>query len=151
MAIVKLLQPESSPNNTASPCAQVVPYSGQICTNHLTSLKSCFSGASPSTSPLNVPSDIDQQLRERNAAQLLNEFNTSLECSEEIQPFLCLHMFGLCDASGNLHTSSRGECLRLRDTVCSSEWARAVSLLPSGNLPVCEDLLSNTTDQCTGN
>ncbi len=133
-------------------CEEAVPYSGEICTELFTSLQTCYSGASSPPPALNIPSAVDQQQGENTAVQLLNGLvllNPSPECSEQIRPFLCLHIFGLCDTSGNLHTTLREECLRLRDSVCSSEWTTAMSLLPLGTLPVCEDL-PDADEECAG-
>lgn len=128
-----------------------MPYFGQICTSELESLQTCFSGvASPSPPAPNIPIVTDQQQGESSITQLLSTFtflNSTLECLEGIQPFLCLHTFRLCDDSGGLHIALRGECLRLRESVCSDVWARVELLLPQGSLPVCEDLPA-TTDDC---
>ena len=74
--------------------------------------------------------------------------NPSPECLEAVRPFLCLHAFSLCDSSNNLHVISRGECMRVRDSLCFSEWALALSL-PSVTLPVCEEL-PIVPDECIG-
>ena len=138
---------------SSSTCEEVEPYLGSTCRDVLTSLQTCFSGASPSPPPLNIPSAIDQQQVEMDVTQLLTGLelflNPTPECSEEILPFLCLHAFGLCDTGGNHHTVPREDCIRLRDDICSSEFSAALSLLPPGSLPVCEDLLDETKE-CTG-
>ncbi len=111
----------------------------------------CFSEVSSTPSAIRIPSTIDQQQRESEAMNLKNafaSFDPTPNCLEEIMPFLCIHVFGLCDTGRNLHTPFRGECLNLRDGVCSVGWARVMSLLP-GSLPVCEDL-PDMTRNCTG-
>ncbi len=147
---ILISQPRLSRNST---CEEAGPYSGQVCTDMFTSLQTCFSGASSPPPALSIPSVIDQQQGESYARQLMNNLpflTPTRNCLERIRPFLCLHIFGLCDTSGNLHTTPRGECLRLRDSVCSSEWSRALSFLPPGTLPVCEDL-PDMDEECTGN
>ena len=112
----------------------------------------CFSGVSSPPPALNVLSTINQQQGEIDATQFLNGLpllNPTTECLEELTPFICLHIFGLCDTSGNLHTSLRGDCLKIRDSVCPSQWAVAMSVLPPGTLPVCEDL-PDVTEECIG-
>ena len=142
-------------NGSASPpptCADTVPYSGEVCSDLLSELQTCFSGASLMAPLLNIPASVDQDEGESNSVQLFNGLsflNPSPECSEQVMPFLCLHIFGLCDANGNHHTTLRDECISLRDDVCSNEWAMAMSFLPAGSLPACEDL-SDMTDKCTG-
>ena len=129
------------------------PYSGQICADLLSSLQACYSGVSSPSPPLNIPSTTDQLKGESDAMLFLSGLpllNPSQECLEKIQPFLCLHIFGLCDTNGNLRTTTRGECVRLRDDVCAAEWAIVLSFgLPPGTLPVCEDL-PDADNECTG-
>ena len=136
---------------TSDSCQTVAPYSGEICAEFLTPLQACFSDTSP-PAPLNIPSAVDQQQGETDAIRLLNGLfflNPSPECLETVRPFLCLHVFGLCDSRDNFHTTLREECLRLRDGVCSAEWIAAMSLLPPEALPVCEDL-QDSTEECIG-
>ena len=144
---VEIMVPDSSDGSQV--CAQTMPYSGEICSDLLLDLQTCFSDA---TTPLNIPASVDQDEGESNSVQLFNGLsflNPSPECSEQVMPLLCLHIFGLCDANGNHHTTHRDECTNLRDNVCSSEWVTAMDFLPAGTLPVCEDLL-NVTDECIG-
>ena len=130
-------------------CTQVSEYSGEVCINELASLQMCFSGV---TSPLNIPSSIDQQTGETDAMSLVNGLsflNPSQQCSEAIMPFLCLSIFSLCDSNNTLHTILRQDCLDIRDDVCDSVWSQAVSFLGDGVLPVCEDLPDVIVD-CIG-
>ena len=101
---------------------------------------------------LNIPPLIDQQEGESDArtfASGLNFLNPppSPECREAILPFLCLSIFQLCDSSHQLHSIVRGECLRLRDSICIEQWRQAEAFLGAGVLPVCEDL-PDTIDNC---
>ena len=142
--------PDSS--DSSQVCAETMPYSGEICSDLLLDLQTCFSGASLSTPALNIPVSVDQDEEESNSVQLFNGLsfiNPSPECSEQVMPFLCLHIFGLCDVNGNHHTTLRDECINLRDNVCSSEWVTAMNFLPAETLPVCEDL-PDVTDECIG-
>ena len=129
-------------------CSQVSEYSGEVCRDELTSLQMCFSGV---TSPLNIPSSIDQQTGETTVMSFVNRLrflSPSQQCSEAIMPFLCLSIFSLCDSNNTLHTILRQDCLDIRDNFCIQEWAFAVSLNAEA-LPVCEDLLDLTVD-CIG-
>ena len=131
-------------------CSKVSEYSGEVCRDELMSLQMCFSGV---TSPLNIPSSIDQQIGENDAMSLVNGLsflNPSQQCSEAIMPFLCLSIFSLCDSSNTLHTILRQDCLDVRDDVCTREWSQAVAFLGDGVLPVCEDL-PDIIEDCTGN
>ena len=130
-------------------CSQVSEYSGEVCRDELVSLQMCFSGV---TSPLNIPSNIDQQTRENDTMSLVNGLsflNPSQQCSEAIMPFLCLSIFSLCDSSNTLHTILRQDCLDIRDGVCNSLWSQAVAFLGDGVLPICEDL-PDVIEGCTG-
>lgn len=100
---------------------------------------------------MNIPSLIDQEVRERDAMLVMNSLpllSPSPECIEAITPFFCLFIFTLCDSSNNLHIVLREDCLELRDNVCAEEWNFA-ALLGPGVLPVCEDL-PDRTDECAG-
>ena len=122
-------------------------YLGDLCRSQLTALQMCFSGT---PSPLTIPSATDQQQGEADMVQLnlgLQFLNPSLECEERVRPFLCLHIFGLCDSNNTHHTTLRHECTELRDNVCAREWSTAVDFLPIGTLPVCENL-PDLTDEC---
>ena len=146
------LGPPPNTTDSSDACVKVTPYSGQICTEVFTSLQICYSGVSSQPPALNIPSSIDQQQGESYADQLLKGvllLNPAPECLESMRPFLCLHIFGLCDTSDNFHTTLRGGCLSVRDDVCSSEWRTAMSFLPPDALPVCEDL-PDEVDECTG-
>lgn len=136
--------------NTSGVCLQgTTVYSGEVCRNELMSLQACFSGVQAS---LTVPSTINQKQGENDATQLLTNLpllRPGPECEVSIRPFLCLHIFGLCDTERNYHTTLRAACAELRDNKCVSEWAMAVQFLPPGSLPVCENL-PNVTEECIG-
>ena len=107
-------------------CSQMSQYSGEVCRDEPMSLQMCFSGV---TSPLNIPSSIDQQTRENDAMSLVNGLsflNPSQQCSEAIMPFLCLSIFCLCDSNNTLHTILRQDCLDVRDDVCTREFYQSV-------------------------
>ncbi len=75
---------------------------------------------------------------ESTARQLTAGFsflNPSPECEEEVVPFLCLFLFGLCDSSGVSLQPTSGQCEHLRDGVCSTEWSTALSI--GVDLPDC--------------
>ena len=143
------MQMENGTSASNRDCSQVSEYSGEVCRDELMSLQICFSGV---TSPLNIPSSIDQQTGETDAMSLVNGLsflNPSQQCSEAIMPFLCLSIFSLCDSSNTLHTILRQDCLDIRDDICVGEWSQAVTFLGGGVLPVCEDL-PDVIENCTG-
>ena len=116
-------------------------------------LQSCYQAGSASSLMLKVPSTIDQAVLDSRASWQFNSLiylNPTQECSDAIQPYICLNLFGLCDINGDYRTILRGECLRLRDGICSREWQTAHSFLPAGILPVCEDLPDEMDEECAG-
>ena len=146
LKLFSCIQVETTVSNN---CTQVSEYSGEICKDELVSLQMCFSGV---TSPLNIPSSIDQQTGESDAMSLVNGLsflNPSQQCSEAIMPFLCLYTFNLCDSNNTLHTILRQDCLDIRDDICAREWSQGVTFLGDGVLPVCEDL-PDVIENCTG-
>ena len=133
---IMIVQVVTSPErNTSSVCLQdTALYSGEVSRNELTSLQECFFG---SPSPLTIPSTTDQIQGETDAAILLRGLSLPLlgidpECEERIRPFLCFHIFGLCDTSNNLRTTLRDTCAELWDSICMREWSIATSLLGPG-------------------
>ena len=134
-----------------STCSTAIPYSGQICTDALTSLQLCFSGDVFLTPVVNIPLSINQQQGENDTTAILTHLilqNTTEECSESMLLFICFYIFELCDVDGHHHVAPRDKCLKVRDDSCSKEWKKAMSLLP-GILPECEDL-SDGSDECAG-
>ena len=120
--------------------------------SELTSLQECFSGVTSPSSALNLPSSIDQETGESDAVGLMNGLtflSPSQQCVEAITPFLCLYIFNLCDSNYTLHTITRGDCINVRDDVCTSEWNQAIVIFGSEVLPVCEDL-PDLTEVCIG-
>ena len=135
-----------------SACQQVQIYTGEVCREELTALQACYSGMTTSPPQLSIPTQIDQEEGEKNALLLVNGlsfFNPSPECRRAITPFICLFIFTLCDSDSRLHTILRGDCLELRDNICAAEWSQALAVLPTGTLPICEDLLEST-EECIG-
>ena len=154
LIMIILLQDQTVVNKTIvnQACEETAPYLGEECTELLLEIQTCYSDSGSPLPPLSIPASVDQQEGERSSVTLmsgLSFLNPTPECLERVRPFLCLHIFGLCDANGVHHTTLRGECVSLRDDVCSREWESAVRLLPPGTLPVCEDL-PDVTDECTG-
>ncbi len=56
------------------------------------------------------------------------------DCKNDLFPYLCLNLFGVCTESGEVVRPSSGQCERLRTEVCATEWVRAevfVNSLPA--------------------
>ena len=137
-------------------CEKWNNYTGDICLDEFRSLQSCFGAKGPVSQSdeiaLRIPSDIDQEEAEAAVRRLLQGLpllSPSPECESAIKPFLCLHLFGSCDANGNLHQVPQAECVSLKDEVCAPEWALAERLLGQGVLPDCGEL-RNKEDECKG-
>ena len=111
----------------------------------------CFSGQLASST--DVPSTVDQTETEETARNLLELglpfLQPSLECELSIRPFICLYLFGVCDANSEYHQISKRECLSMRDEICIREWIEAENYLDQDVLPHCE-LLPDQTDKCVG-
>ncbi len=78
------------------------------------------------------------------------------DCMDDLFPYLCLSLFGVCTASGEIVRPSSGQCERLRSDVCVTEWARAeafVSSLPPEaaaqfSFLQCGSLTNHSTCDC---
>ena len=139
--------PGQNTTNTSDAC---VPYTGEFCKAELTSMQHCLSDR---PSPvLTIPSTTDQQQGETDITLLLRGLpllRPSPECERSLRPFLCLHVFGVCDSESDYHFTNREMCSELRDEVCVREWSVTVELLGEGVLPVCENLTTTADDDCT--
>ena len=61
----------------------------------------------------------------------------SPECQRVALPFFCLYLFGLCDNSSGVSIYPTTEqCEEIRDVICPTEWATALSF--DFNLPDCK-------------
>lgn len=133
-------------------CSEVVDYSEDICQDELQMLQTCFSGDDLSSlpPPVTIPATPDQPTNELKAMVWLGALTLltpTQECVEKLRPFLCLHIFGLCDAVGRFHSPTREDCLEIRDTLCPSAWSRAVEFLEPNRLPDCESL-PEASEEC---
>ena len=118
-----------------------------ICRNEMMPLHNCLSGDG---SEIIVPFTSNLQRSKQDLRALVGGLpllQPSPACEARVKPFLCLHVFGLCDSSGKYHTSLRRECTEIRDNICAKEWRKAVDLLGDDALPVCEDL-PDVTEEC---
>ena len=98
-----------------------------------------------------VPSSVDQEGAESAANLLLGVLpllSPSPECAAAIKPFMCLYLFGSCDADNQLRQVSRADCVRLRDDVCAGPWEK-ISVARQGALPDC-NTFEDQDSQCLG-
>lgn len=72
------------------------------------------------------------------AIEMLHETNSSLLCSQNMLPFLCLHFVGLCDGNRKLVLPTVGPCELIQNETCIREWTLISSL--GIDIPDCEDL-----------
>ena len=133
-------------------CSQKVRYEGKVCYEELAQWQLCFSVGPQDTNDIYLPILGDQQETEATARQLLSSFHLlgpSSECVASFQPFLCLELFGLCDANNQLHQVTQADCVRLTTDVCRKEFDFARNFLGVGVLPSC-DSFQNQESQCIG-
>ena len=127
-----------------------INYTGTICSDELLQQQSCFSGLE--TNEILISSDVNQDTAEVRAELLLaglQHLSPSLECVTAIKPFICLYLFGLCDASNQLRQVSWADCERIRDELCVEQWKAATTFLEEGVLPDCSTFEDHDI-QCTG-
>ena len=120
-------------------CSTAYPYPAQansICRDALENILSTKMNCEPTGAPL--------VLRDGStSAQILlfglDRLGSSEQCREAVIPFMCLHLFGLCDTSGVFFQPTVQQCLDVRDELCSPEWELVASSLDF-DLPDCETL-----------
>ena len=135
----------------AQECSQKVNYKGKVCYAELAQWQLCFLGPQD-TNGIYVPALSDHQEIEADARQLLSSIrllDPSSECVAAFQAFLCLELFGLCDANNQLHQVTQTDCVRLTTDVCRREFNFARNFLGVGVLPSC-DSFQNQESQCIG-
>ena len=142
-------QPSPSPlyGNATTECkfTEDNKYRGSVCRE---TLRSCLT---PGVSDIYVSSSINQEEVENTARVLtdgLEQIRASDRCKEAAMPFLCLHLFGLCD--GNSTTANKlsaSTCLHISTEVCTKEWQISSALVP---LPVCTELPDRAPLRCNG-
>ena len=132
-------------------CSEQKIYEGNICSVDLEQWRACFSGLE--TNFVQVPSHVNQDKAENMARSLLAGLQIlsprGQECVTAIKPFICLYLFGLCDAHNHLHQVSQADCVRIRDELCMEQWKTATMILGEGVLPDCS-AFENRETQCLG-
>ena len=132
-------------------CATPIEYTGSVCQQELESLKTCLLEESDreSVNPLIITEN------NLEAAKTILSFIdnrpdlVSPACAVEVKPFLCLHLFGLCSATGGVsYQPTACHCRNLRDNVCADEW-RLVEMIQDvlsdfPALPNCDTEFSDT-------
>ena len=129
-------------------CLKQTIYQGTICIEELRRWQLCFSGQQ--RNDVFVSSSVDQDRAESLVGQLqagLPLISPSPECLTAIKPFMCLYLFGSCDANNQLHKVSQTECVRLRDNICAGPW-EIINRIQK--LPDCSTFEDQQT-QCLGN
>jgi len=93
-------------------CSSGVVYTQSACHEDLLLLQGCLPDRLGSRDV--YISATDQEAVEAQMNNLLNnlEFlNPSPECRAAVQPFLCLHLFGLCGSHGTAYLSTFEQCI----------------------------------------
>lgn len=127
-------------------CAAPIEYMQTVCQEELKSFKTCLLEESDGESvhPLVITEN-----KLESAKTILSYVDgdssglVSPVCAAEVKPFLCLYLFGLCDAAkGVSYQPSASHCRNLRDNVCAKEWTIVSNLgqfLPDiPSLPDCD-------------
>ena len=130
-------------------CATPIEYTGTVCQEELESLKRCLLGEGDreSAHPLIITENNLEAAR-----TVLSSDLVSPACAAEVKPFLCLHLFGLCNATGGVpYQPTACHCRNLRDNICANEWRLVEMIQPILNfpaLPNCDTELSDNNKPC---
>ena len=137
-------------------CATPIEYTGSVCQQELESLTTCLLGESErgSAHPL-IITESNLEAAETVQSFIDNSRSglVSPACAAEVKPFLCLHLFGLCSATGGVsYQPTACHCKDLRDNVCADEW-RLVEMIQdilSGfpALPNCDVEFPDSNETC---
>lgn len=152
MQYLWLLQQEVSSVSQSglSGCKSWKNYTGEVCINELMKKQSCYASQ---VEVIRIPFETNEAASELTATRLLQGLpllSPSPECEAAIKPFLCLYLFGSCDANNQHRQATEAACLKLRDNVCAQEWALTEKFIGKGILPDCSSL-DKQEDECHGN
>lgn len=98
-----------------SSCSPTV-YTGTVCLLELQEWQICLPERQNETHVL-IPSDIDQELKEKEAKLLftkLQQWSPNNTCQGEFRSFWCLLLFGICDGRGQRRLPSYDQCIYLQ-------------------------------------
>ena len=137
-------------------CATPIEYIETVCQEELESLKRCLLGESDreSAHPL-IITENNLEAAKTILSYIDNARSglVSPTCAAEVKPFLCLHLFGLCSATGGVsYQPTACHCRNLRDNICANEWRlvemiqHILSNFPA--LPNCDTELSDNNKPC---
>ncbi len=131
-------------------CAQTEVYRGEACREALQDAQSCLMG-DQGDGNVYIPASGNQDAIETEAQTLiaaLPRLQPSQECQEAIVPFLCLHLFKLCDMNGSLHQLSSQRCSNVTGNICATEYPAIVSFAGAEKLPDCTSLPDDDILSC---
>lgn len=150
-----MISEEQNATMRSESLAQYIKYEGKVCSKELTQWQLCVFGPQ-NTSEIYFPALGGQQETEANAIQLLNFFKSvplvdpSPECVAAFWSFLCMYLFGSCDANNRFYQGTRADCVRLTTDVCKREFNNlARGILREAVLPSC-DTFQDHEVQCLG-
>lgn len=96
-------------------------YNGTTCTSYLQQYTNCL--GSTNNHGVNILGSLEQQKKKEGTVITLFNFQPVLgvgpECSQILEPFVCLYFFHLCD-DGNVIRLSKKQCTNIR-VVCDKE------------------------------
>lgn len=132
-------------------CAAPNRYEGTICQEELRSLKKYLFGDNESVYP-HTNKDNSRILPISAIYNYISDIvMESPACSAEVKPFLCLHLFGLCDATeGVSYQPSACYCRNLKNNVCADEWKEVKKNYPR-LLPDCDTEFLEDDVPCSNN
>ena len=121
-------------------------YSGRHCLRALQSIAACESPGSENENVYISNSVVDQDSAEAVIGNLILALNSfikpSAECRSAVIPFLCLYTFGACGENSDDYRPTEAQCMKIRDTICESEWKTAAQLLAKFGQPPLPDCSS---------
>lgn len=160
---VKNRPAEQSLNNSNHSCTSQ-EYAGSACKSQLSRLQQCLYAQRniphQASDPIKIAGSVDQTTQEGLANILRTSLNGGLSvsdsCKVKLEPFVCLHLFPLCDdedGGNTLVVPSTSSCMLVRDELCTEVW-KLVEQFASDKLPNCEEDLedsdTNLIQSCPG-
>ena len=106
-------------------------YNGSLCLQELLDWQMCLPGRQNGTE-IFIPSDIDQERREKAAQVLFTDFQLPSGCQSEFKSFWCLYLFCVCDRIGQRRLPTYDHCIHFQNNTCYNILEQAIEgkLLP---------------------
>ena len=106
-------------------------YSKSTCLASLLRSKSYLTGVQENGSSVDVSENVDLEANENSIQVIISHLsllNATETCISSLIPFMCLHLFPLCDGDGAVPAPTRDQCIEVCRVACKDVWQKAINI-----------------------